>query len=78
VKGATVQETMVSPDESDQFDDAEFDDIEWELSCSAREAGVGFVPFANLDFTKAAREYAQIRTGVRAADEVASDSLVRN
>ena len=25
--------------------DNDFDDIEWELSCSTREAGVGYVPF---------------------------------
>ena len=25
--------------------DDDFDDIEWELSCSTREAGIGYVPF---------------------------------
>jgi hypothetical protein len=58
-----MQQTITSPVESDQRDVAENDDIEWELSCSAREAGVGLVPFANLDFMKAAMEYAQLRAG---------------
>jgi hypothetical protein len=56
-----MQQTVLGPDESDQNDDADFDDIEWELTCSAREAGFGLVPFTNLDFMRAATEYAQIR-----------------
>ena len=66
-----MQQTMISSDESGQLNDAEFDDIEWELSCGAREAGVGFVPFTNLDFMRAAMEYAQIRAApVRVSDNV--------
>ncbi len=56
-----MQHTMTIPVESDQSDEAEFDDIEWEMSCSAREAGFGLVPFSNLDFRRAAAEYAQLR-----------------
>ena len=29
--------------------DNDFDDIEWELACSPREAGVGYVPFDDPD-----------------------------
>jgi len=56
-----MQQTVIAPEKSEQNDDTEFDDIEWELCCSAREASLGFVPFANLDLTRAAMEYAQIR-----------------
>jgi hypothetical protein len=66
-----MQKTMSRAEESGQLSDAEFDDIECELSCSAREAGVGFAPFTNLDFMRAAMEYAQIRAGkVKEADKV--------
>jgi hypothetical protein len=30
--------------------DSEFDDVEWELSCSAREVAGGCVPLSHLDF----------------------------
>jgi hypothetical protein len=56
-----MQKTMVRAEESGQLNDDEFDDIECELSCSAREAGVGFASFTNLDFMRAAMEYAQIQ-----------------
>jgi len=59
-----MQQTAIGPETSGQNDDAEFDDIEWELCCSAREASVGSLPFANLDLTRAAMEYAQIRAGM--------------
>ncbi len=36
---------------SSQNDDTAFDDLVWEMCCSAREASFGFVPFANFDFT---------------------------
>ncbi len=58
-----MQKTMSRAEEAGQLSDAEFDDIERELSCSTREAGVGFAPFTNLDFMRAAMEYAQIRAG---------------
>lgn len=35
-----------------QSDVDEFDDIEQELSCSSREASVGYVPFAGLDLLR--------------------------
>jgi hypothetical protein len=56
-----MQKTMIRAEESGQLSDVEFNDIECELSCSAREAGVGFAPFTNLDFMRVAMEYAQIR-----------------
>ncbi len=72
-----MQKTMSrAEEESGQLSDAEFDDIECELSCSAREAGVGFAPFTNLDFTRVAMEYAQIRAGK--VKEGESDSLIRD
>jgi hypothetical protein len=43
-------QTVIDLDISDQNVNTAFDDIEWELCCSAREASFGFVPFANLDF----------------------------
>ncbi len=62
---------MVRAEESGQLSDAEFDDIECELSCSAREAGVGFAPFTNLNFMRAAMDYAQIRAGkIQEANQV--------
>jgi len=51
-----MQQTAIRPDTSDQDEDTEFDDLEWELCCSAREASLGFVPFANLDFATLATE----------------------
>lgn len=59
-----MQQTVIAPEKSEQDDDTEFDDIEWELCCSAREASLGFGPFANLDLTRAAMEYAQIPAGM--------------
>jgi len=44
-----MKQTVIDPHESDHEGDTEFDDIEWELCCSAREASFQFVPFANLD-----------------------------
>ena len=43
-------QTVIDLDISNQNLDTAFDDIEWELCCSAREASFGFVPFTNLDF----------------------------
>jgi hypothetical protein len=63
--------TIIGPEQIDQDDDVEFDDIESELSCSAREACVTYFPFMNLDFMRAAMECAQIRAGtVKVADKV--------
>jgi len=45
-----------NPQRSEQNDDTESDDIERELSRSDREASFGFVPFANLDLTRLARQ----------------------
>lgn len=59
-----MQQTAIGPERSDHDDDTEFDDIEWELRCSAREASFGFVPFANLDLARAALEWSQIRAGM--------------
>jgi len=56
-----MQLTVVHPDTSDQDHDSDFDDIEWELCCSAREASLGFVPFANLDFAKVVMELSRKR-----------------
>lgn len=36
---------------AEQSEDDEFDDIEQELSCSSREASVGYFPFASLDLS---------------------------
>jgi|GEM_PF-2137340 len=47
-----MQQTMIDSHESDQVEDTDFDDIEWELCSSAREASFAFVPFANLDLVK--------------------------
>ena len=59
-----MQQMATGPEQSDQDDDTEFDDIELEMWCSAREASLGFVSFANLDLTRAALEWAQIRAGM--------------
>jgi hypothetical protein len=40
----------------------EVDDIESELCSPSREASVGFVPFANIDFRELARKVALSRT----------------
>jgi hypothetical protein len=64
-----MQKTMINSDKSGQLNDAEFDDIECELSCSAREAGVGFAPFTNLGFMRAAMDYARIRAGTVTSPE---------
>jgi hypothetical protein len=53
-----MQQTMISSGDSGQNDDPEMDDIERELSCSTREACLGFVPFANLDFTRISKKMA--------------------
>lgn len=45
-----MRQTVIDLDISNRNVDTAFDDIEWELCCSAREASFGFVPFANLDF----------------------------
>ena len=45
-----MRQRVIDLDISNQNVDTAFDDIEWELCCSAREASFGFVPFANLDF----------------------------
>jgi hypothetical protein len=47
-----MQQTMVHHDLSDENEDTASEDVEWEMCCSTREASFGFVPFANLDFTK--------------------------
>jgi hypothetical protein len=57
-----VPETIIGPEQRDR-DDSDSDDIESELICSAREACVTYFPFTNLDFMRAAMEYAQIRAG---------------
>ncbi len=59
-----MQQTTIGPDKPDQNDDTEFDNVEWELLCLAREASVGCASFANLDLTRAAMEYTQIRAGM--------------
>jgi hypothetical protein len=56
-----MHQSVIGPGESGQYEHAESDDIEWELCCSAREASVGYVPFANLDFTRAAMEMGRTR-----------------
>lgn len=58
-----MQRTMIRSKGSGQLSDAEFADIDCELSCSAREAGVGFASFTNLDFVRAAMEYALVQAG---------------
>ena len=47
-----MQQTVIDPHGSDHVEDTGFDDIEWELCSSAREASFAFVPFANLDLIK--------------------------
>ena len=47
-----MQQAMVHHDVSDESEDTAFEDVEWEMCCSAREASFGLVPFANLDLTK--------------------------
>ncbi len=47
-----MQQAVIDPHGSDLVEDTEFDDIEWELCSSAREASFAFVPFANLDLIK--------------------------
>jgi hypothetical protein len=59
-----MQQAAIGPETYDHNDEADFDDVEWELCCSAREASFGYLPFANLDLTRAAMEYAQIRAGM--------------
>jgi len=59
-KGATMHQPVIGPGESGPSD-TEFDDIEWELCCSAREASVGYVPFANLDFARATLDVCRTR-----------------
>ena len=44
---------LIGPNAS--VDDNEFDDVDRELTRSAREVSCGCIPFANLDFTKAAK-----------------------
>lgn len=56
-----MHQPVIGPGQSGQNDDTDSDDIEWELCCSAREASVGYVPFANLDFSRAAMEVCQRR-----------------
>jgi len=56
-----MHQSAISPGESGQNHDLESGDIEWELCCSAREAAVGYVPFANLAFTRAALEMGRTR-----------------
>jgi len=51
-----MDQPVIGPDEAGQSDDTDCGDIEWELGGSAREASVGYVPFANLDFSTAAKE----------------------
>jgi hypothetical protein len=51
-----MQQTVIGTDESGQNEGTAFDDSEWELCCSAREASFGFIPFANLDFTRLVKE----------------------
>ena len=59
-----MPETIIGPERSDQHDNTDFNDIESELCSSAREACVTYFPFMNLDLTRAALEYAQLRDGV--------------
>jgi hypothetical protein len=53
-KGATMSPMAMGLDASHKDDDTEFEDVDWEMCCSAREVSGGFVPFANLDFMRAA------------------------
>ena len=46
-----MEQATVIPRVMDENLDADFDDIQWELISSAREA-CEFVPFANLDYTR--------------------------
>jgi hypothetical protein len=46
-----MQQAVKEFETSSQNGDTAFDDLAWEMCCSAREVSSGFVPFANLDFT---------------------------
>jgi rubredoxin len=59
--------SVISPDESGPSD-TEFDDIEGELCCSAREASFGSVPFANIDFAKVTTEICRKRMATQRRD----------
>ena len=50
-----MDQMVMSLGEFETSHDARLEDIEWELSCSAREVTGGFVPFANLDLMSALR-----------------------
>jgi hypothetical protein len=66
-----MPETIIGPEQRDRDEDSDFDDIESELNCSAREACVTYLPFVNLDLMRAAMEYAQIRAATgRVSDNV--------
>lgn len=54
-----MQEETASLGEPGQENTAQFDDIEWELTCSEREASVGCASFEDLDFASAARRMAE-------------------
>lgn len=56
--------TIIPPERSGQDEDTDFDDIESELYSSAREACVAYLPFMNLDLTRVAMDYAQVRDGL--------------
>ncbi len=61
-KGDQMWQTVIDLDISNQNVEIAFDDIEWELCCSAREVSTGFVQFANLDFREWRRSG---RTGLK-------------
>jgi hypothetical protein len=65
-----MDQSVIGPDEPAQNDATDCGDIEWELYGSAREASVGYVPFANLDFSTAAKELCRTKRG-----ELKRDSL---
>jgi len=59
-----MTDTIIGPERSGQDQDTDFDDIESELYSSTREACVASLPFMNLDLTRVAMEYAQLRDGL--------------
>ena len=68
--GPTMHQPVIGPGESGPGD-TEFDDIEWELCCSAREASGGCGAFANLDFARATMEVCRTRM-----EQLRRDSLI--
>ena len=72
-----MQQTVIDPHESDQVEDTEFDDIEWELCSSAREASFEFVPFANLDLLQLVTKVGRTKGAPQTPQDTQPSTLAR-